>query len=1638
MIVGIGASAGGLAVLKKFVQALPPDPGMAFVIIQHLDPEHKSLLSELLARGTQLTVKEAEDKERINADQIYVIPPGFYLEIVDRHFKLTSPQVDRGQRKAIDHFFRSLAENFGSHCAGIVLTGSGSDGTAGLRSIKAVGGLTMAQSPETAEHISMPKSAIDANVVDKILPVEEMLPILANFSEHPHLLEKQKISGGGRNSKNLSELSAILKTYEGFNLKQYKPSTVLRRVARRMSLTDMNDFGQYVNRLREHTEERKNLVKDLLINVTDFFRDPPAFEILEEKVIPAVIKNLDEDQDLRIWIAGCATGEEAYSMAILLLEAFETAGLSNEIKIFATDINEQSIQTARKGVYSESIAGEVPKVLLDKYFVKLGRSPVQYRIKNQVRDLISFAVQNVVTDPPFHRMHLICCRNLLIYLKKEFQEKVLSAFHFALEDGFFLFLGSSETIGKRSELFKTIHKKWRIYQKTGAHSHNQLLMEHLHRDLKAPRPRRFQKLETEKGPSTSSSRADLFRKSLLDAFLAPGVLVDPEGHILYNHGNWKPYLNITSGEPRNEITRMVLPVLSSRIRSALFKVKKTKAPLSFRCDIPVDNRPDTIRTVLVELHPIVNPALSEEELIGIIFREEAEIVSDDRSSLTRDDEQKASQNLEQELAETKEELQHTIEELETSTEELKASHEEALSTNEELQSANEELEAGAEEMRSLNEELSTVNAQLKEKIEELQKANDDVQNFFSSTNLPTIFLDPKLRIQRYTEAAEHLLKMGPQDIGRQISSIGRELVDDHLSEECMQVLQNFQPIRKETQAYDGKWYIRQITPYRTEDRRVEGVVLVFQDITEIRELSKRAEEREQQQAVVAKLGIMALSKAPLDELIQQAVRQVAHTMNVDYCKVLKYRSATQDFLLLAGVGWDAGLVGNAIIPGGQDSQAGYTLLSQDPVIVRDLSREKRFSGPKFLKDHKVVSGISCLINHSQPPYGVLGVHTSQAREFTPDDSNFLLSVANLLSTAIRNKETQNKLNVSRERLHMAREAAKIGIHDHDILTNEVKWDNVIREIWGISPDVNPITFNIFNDGLHPDDRIATKRAIENALNGHNQGELRIQYRVINKVDQSVRWVEATGKTIFENGKPVRMVGTVQDISDRIEAQRKLAFSEQKLRMAMQTNRFGSFEFFNQHEQTEWDDLLKELWGISRDETPTQDIFWEGIHQDDVAMVREKLNKAADPTGDGHYYAVYRVINRLNGKLFWVEASGQTLFQDNLPIKMVGMIIDITERKELENSLQKAVHELTNADRQKNDFLAILGHELRNPLTALKAAIEILKKNTDPSAGQQLFPIMERSLGSMTKLLDDLLDLNRISLNEIKLEQQTVNLAEVLDYAVSIARNLLEEKGQEIKTHIPKYIFVKGDPTRLEQIFSNLLVNASKYTPRGGAVTLTAVAQMGTIKVTIRDNGVGIAPDILEKIFDPFFQVKHDNHAASGLGIGLALTRQLVELHQGTVWAESEGIGKGASFIITLPESLERSTHLKNRSIQQFAVRPGLRVLLIEDNEDILFMMPLVLEPLQCDIQTAGNGKAGLELAKTFQPEAILIDLGLPDIDGFSVAEKLRADGYQGCLVALSGYGHQEAKEKAARVGFDHHLAKPADIVDIAAIFANIT
>jgi two-component system CheB/CheR fusion protein len=1628
-VVGVGASAGGLAPLKDFFADFPDDAGLALLVVQHLAPDHSSRLAEILGKVCNLLVKEAEDGEPIRANVVYTIPPNAALVVENGCVRLRALPSKEVGRSAVDILFRSIAECYRTEAIGIIFSGAGTDGTAGLRSIVAAGGLTLAQIPETASHSGMPRSAIDAGVVDEVLSVQGLREFLLRYAARFRPLSSDgMVSPTERDEDEVREVITLLKSREHFDLDHYKVTTVRRRIARRINLTSSVGMEAYLKLLAADAEERQALMRDLLINVTEFFRDPEAFAELNRLAIQPIVEQAMEGEEIRVWVAGCSTGEEAYSLGISFHEAMEAAGSHQALRIFATDVDEEAIVAARRGIYPANLFGAVEADLLEKYFRPMGTD--QFQVRERLRDSISFATQNIYADPPFSRLDLVSCRNVLIYLRPETQERILRSFGFALKASGILFLGSSESVGKQKAFFRSLSEKWRIFERNPREGRTKggfdlPSLPHSH-----PRERRHHAGRGEKGASGVSSSI-----STLLSLVPPSVVVDGDNQICYLHGELGKLLRVPSGEPRMDLMSTLHPELRSRVRGAVFKARSSgekvvvHPPRCFMEEFP------EMKDLQILVQCDESPRAGDGSMV-VSFQQRPDTIRAITASTVTEEEDRMIETLERELAETREELENLTDELETNSEELRTSHEEALSTNEELQSANEELEASTEELRSLNEELMTVNGQLKEKIDELQTANDYQSNLFASTNVATLFLDAELRVRRFTPAAERLLQMDVADVGKPLRECSHILLGKKVADEAETVMATLEPSENEISIAPNRWFTRKVLPFRTQDRRIDGVVVTYHEISSLKSAMWELERSEERHAIIARLGLAALGGRPLGGLQDEVVREVAHTLKVDFVKILQYFPEREDLLLRAGVGWKQGLVGTARVPAEAASQAGYTLMARHPVIVEDFAEERRFEAPALLRDHAVVSGVSCVIANGGHPYGVLAVHARSPRAFSSEEATFLTSVANLLSVAIHREEAEAAVKSSRDRLDLARSAAQIGIHDHNLRTNTVTWDSVIREIWGIPADLEPITYELFEEGLHPEDRGPTKAAIERAMRQPEGSFLRVEYRVINRRTGRQRIVEATGRTFFENGEPVRIVGTVQDITERKETLLELKRSEEKLRMARDSNRMGSYEYSLQIENTQWDPLLKEIWGLPPEATPTQEDFWAGVHPEDREQVAKALEAAMIPSASkGHYHAIYRVVNRNTGYVSWVEASGQTIFRGDEPERIVGMVIDITEQKNLEQSLQQAVRALEETDEKKNQFLATLGHELRNPLSVISMGISVLQK--DFSRADDFLESIASNARQIGHLLDDLLDLTRIARGKLNLVLEPLELRAFLGECVRDFEQNAAAKGQKLVLEVEKQaLWVSADRYRMGQVISNLLNNAQKFSPEQSTIRLSLRSIRGMARIEVIDAGIGLEPATLESIFDPFEQVRINDVANTGLGIGLSLVKDLVEKHGGIVRALSDGPGKGSIFRIELPLSNEAAPTPPAPENASRRVRPGLRVMVVDDNVGAAFGLSALLEVEGCAVQVAHSAEEAHAKLEAFEAEAMLIDIGLGATNGCDLLREIRArqEGAESAVyLACTGYGHAEARAETKKAGFHHHLSKPPDLDELFSI-----
>ena len=833
-VVGIGASAGGLRAFTEFFDAMPPDQGMAFVLIQHLPPESETMLPDIIARHTRMPVQQATHGLPVEADHVYVIRPGHTLTIQNGLLQLGEPVERRGHRRPVDDFFRSLAAEQKEKAIIIVMSGMGSNGSAGAQAVKAAGGICIAQDPDSAEFQSMPRSLIDSGYADQVLPPDKMPAALVGYVHHPYIAGTFPGAASveialQRERPSFNEILAILRTQTGRDFRGYKRPTLLRRMQRRMGLAQLTLLSEYAAWLRKTPSEVTALGDDLTINVTGFFRDNEAWEALREQVIRPLVNIRENRGSIRAWAAGCSSGEEAYTLAMLLAEEAEAARKQFDIKIFATDTAEKPLALARAGIYPGGIEGDLDAKRIDRFFDKDDHS---LRVKKSLREMVVFAPQNLLTDPPFSRLDVVTCRNLLIYLEPDTQRRVISLLHFSLREGGVLFLGNSETVGSTDELFTTVDKKWRIFRRIAGtrHSYVQSAPEGAISvggtipELATALPR--------------SALGMVVQRTLIERYSPPAVVIDRDGRIIYFQGETDRFIAHPTGEPTQNLIDLVREALRTPTRAALRQALNESRSVTL-----VDRSLQGRAPVHITVSPMRDPHAGTFEYLLVTFEQERERPEAARGNGADKRETSAADGhgeleLERELRSVREALQSTIEELESSNEELKASNEEVTSINEELQSTNEELETSKEELQSLNEELTTVNSQLQAKIEELESTSNDLSNLLSSTNIAVVFLDTSLRVRRFTPAMRDLLELIPSDVGRPVEHLAQKFTGGHLVQDAQAVLDTLVPLEAEICSNSGRFYIRRILPYRTTDNRIAGVVVTFFDISE----RKRAED----------------------------------------------------------------------------------------------------------------------------------------------------------------------------------------------------------------------------------------------------------------------------------------------------------------------------------------------------------------------------------------------------------------------------------------------------------------------------------------------------------------------------------------------------------------------------------------------------------------------------------------------------------------------------------------------------------------------------------------------------------------------------------------------------------------------------
>ncbi|REK09069.1 MAG: PAS domain S-box protein [Planctomycetota bacterium] len=1315
-IVGVGASAGGLEALQRLLEAMPDKPGVALVIIQHLDPNKESLTPELLARRTKLEVTQVHDDPHVKPNRVYCIPPGKYLSIADGTLHLSEPDRPRGARMAIDFFLRSLAADQQQCAVGIVLSGTGTDGTLGVKAVKGAGGLVIAQDPTSAEHGGMPRSAIGSNAVDHILRPEEIAEVLVRYAQHAYVRQRggpaddqpvDERERGERDAEHaeweqdrdgLAAVIALLRAHTRHDFRNYKEKTLVRRTRRRMCLHHLDTYEDYLAHLRQHPAEIEALAGDLLIAVTDFFREPEAWEALRELAIRPLVEAKEDDEPIRVWTPGCATGEEPYSMAMLVLEELQAAKKSCPLHLFASDVDKDAIEFARTGRYPRTIEADVSPERLQRFF-SAADGDDHYQVNKLLRETVVFAEQDLLADPPFSKLDVLCCRNLLIYLKPEVQEKIIALFHFALHEGGTLFLGSAETIGRQTDLFQTVHKKWRIFRRAGPTRHDRV-------DIPISTFERRRDVELS-APSPQRREAHLshvVQTRLLDMLAPAAVLINSDWRILYISGDVDNYFTHRAGAPSDDVLQKARQGLTSKLRGAVHTALSENRTVSVTARV---RRGSSYVPVALTVRVLHDPQLHE-DLALVIFDEEdgrQETAANKQQAAPRraeaggqpaqgsDDgdvnDQLVIRQLEEELAETKDSLQAAIEQLEGSNEEYRAANEEVMSINEELQSTNEEIETSKEELQSLNEELSTVNGQLAAKVDELETKHADLENLLAVTNVATIFLDTELAVRFFTPSAQNVIRLRAADRGRALADLSHDFKNNDLPEVAQRVLDKLTPAEDEVTCEDGRVYLRRVTPYRTDDHRIGGVVITFVDISE------------------QKTAANALADAKdMAEKIFDTVREAMLVLDTD----LRVVSANESFYRSFQVG-PQDTEGRLVYELGNNQ---WDIPELRRLLEEVLPTNKTFNDFEVTHEFESIGTRIMLLNGRRIDHiqrillAVEDVTERQAaaralRESEARLAEELAAMQELheLSTRLLACEgapeaLQEVLGAVISVLHGAR--GNVQLYDPDSATLEIVaqqgFDEKFLERFARVTADDPSACGralrerrrVIVEDVEADEKYAPLR----------EAAAQAGYRAVQSTPLINRQGDVLGmiSTHFTephqpNERELRMLDLyarlAADFLDDVRDQQALHESEERVRLATEGAGIGIWDWNLETNEATWNAIEAELLGVEADRTV--DAFFQRIHADDVEAVRAAIDRGI---AEGTLYeSEFRVVLP-DGQIRWLVGRGE-VFRDagGKPVRMMGVNYDISARKHLEAEIQQMNDWLEDQVEQRTEMLRML-------------------------------------------------------------------------------------------------------------------------------------------------------------------------------------------------------------------------------------------------------------------------------------------------------------------------------------------------------------
>ena len=1610
-VVGMGASAGGLDAFEKFFERMPADCGMAFVLVQHLAPDHNSLMAELLSRVTTMPVQAVEDGTAVEPNHVYVIPPNAKLTIASGVLELAAPTELRGQRKPIDTFLQSLAEDQQHNAICVMLSGTGNDGTSGLRAIKEWGGMAMAQSRESAGYDGIPQSAIATGMVDHVLPVEEMPAQLMKYAHHlGALLENNGFEDTrAATVARLGRICLILKRRTGHDFSRYKENTIVRRVQRRMQVMRSKTLDEYLELLRKDHGEVDLLFKDLLISVTAFFRDSDAFAALVREVIPKLFAGKEADGTVRVWVAGCASGEEAYSLAMVLCEYSDTLPSPPNIKIFATDIDEKALAMARVGRYPESIEQEVSPERLERFFVKEKGS---YQVKKQIRDLCLFSVHGIFRDPPFSRVDLVSCRNVLIYFDGAIQDRLIQVFHYALVPGGYLFLGTSESISGHAELFRSIDKKHRLFNRR-----DNLLRSPGIFPIIEPHSSRGNRPVPEEGqPPLGVGRniAKIVERSILESYAPACVIVNEHGDAVFVSGRTARYLELPAGHPTVNIASMARKGLRPSLDAALHEASKSRQTVTKeKITLERDGQ-------LQEINLIVRPMIELGEDSGlymVVFQDVGPARSSarskdgtTRSSQEQEDDSLAA-HLEKELRSTREHLQFAIEELETSNEELK-------STNEEYQSANEELETSKEEMQSLNEELETVNAELKKKLDEVNHLNSDLKNLIDSTEIATLFLDQDLKIRNFTPSIKKIYPLIEGDIGRPITDFAKRFKEGDLAGDIREVLRTLVPLQRELRASEGtECYSTRFLPYRTVENSINGIVITFVDITslnralavtqaaqlyaervietgreaflvldlelqvkttnrsfydlfqttpertlgrKIQELgnhewdipelytlllgvlennvsveafqmdvhiplvgrkvmvlnARRIEnpdgddlilvaieditERRKAEETMRDAGIASLQQARAGQLrgeigvalsgndtlrdgLQHCAEALVKHLDAAFFRIWTLNEAEQMLVLEASAGMYTHLDGSHGRVKVGEFKIGRIAQTRQSYITNDIPSDPYVGDQEWATREGMVAfvGFPLMIAGR-----VLGVAAMFARH--PITEGLLAELqpnCDAIAQFIQRKEAESELRQAEQRFRTAVAAV-----------SDILWTNNEKgEMEGEQPGWAAFTGQSYEEyqgfgwsrAIHPEDAQPTIDEWNKAVAGRRR--FAFEHR-LQRHDGVWRLFSIRSLPVLDAaGNVEEWVGVHTDITERRQAEERLMEAEERFRnladnipqlaWIADAGSDGQVHWFNENWFRYTGTTLEEMRGTG----------WHKVHHPEHAeRVIEKFTRHVQ---QGLDWEDTFPLRGQDGSYRWFLSRMKCIRDSSgKVVRIFGTNTDISGQQAVETQLRRANQDLES-------FAYSASHDLQEPLRMITSFSQMLINGLNGqlnSEAAMCVGFITDGTKRMRDLLTDLLAYTAVDAPTTG-DAEQVDLNLVFEEVSKIMKVTIQESGAILTCD--RLPVVSGYRAHFAQLFQNLISNAIKYRSQQPLrIQVSAEQRNGVWRLSVADNGMGIATEHHERIFGVFKRLH--GKQIPGTGIGLAICQRVVERYKGRLWVESQP-DKGATFYFTL-------------------------------------------------------------------------------------------------------------------------------------------